>query len=157
MESVPTHLPDFCRTYAILREVKNMKTSKRMEDYLKYILILGMTQDVHGVNLAEAMGISKPTVSVSLRQLEHDGYVRINRNRSVSLTETGRAIAIGIYEKHRVFENMLLDIGVSEEAAHENACHLEHAVSTESFEALKKTLLAPYVQEVEGIFRKGDL
>ncbi len=121
-----------------------MKTTDRAEDYLKYIYILSKTQSVRGTRLAEMLGVSKPTVSVALKTLERDGYICMNEEREIFLTEVGRKIAAHTYEKNRAFENLLLKIGVQDTIAHEDACRMEHAVSAETFDALKKTVLDQY-------------
>lgn len=119
-----------------------MTTTERAEDYLKYIYILSLTQEVHSVRLAEVMGISKPTVCVALRSLEREAYLTMDRKRAISLTPKGMEIALRTYERNQAFQKLLAKIGVDDATAREDACRMEHAVSPESFAAMKKTILA---------------
>ena len=106
-----------------------MKVTERDEDYLKYIYILSKTQDVHGVRLAEVLGVSKPTVSIALKKLEKDGYICMAPDHSVTLTPEGKRIAMKVSERHHTFEKLLIRLGVDERVAHEDACDMEHSVS----------------------------
>ncbi len=117
-----------------------MKIKQSAEDYLKTIYILSKTQEVHGATIAEAMGFSRPTVSVALKNLEKKGYVTLDKERAVTLTDLGRQIAQCTYERNIAFQNLLTSLGVDDEIAREDACRLEHAVSPESFAALKKIM-----------------
>ena len=118
-----------------------MAVSNRTEDYLKYIYVLSQTQKVHSAKLAEALGISAPTVCIALQNLQHDGYLTMNSKREIILTDCGRQIAQKVYEKHIAMEQMLCHLGVSQEEAHKDACYLEHSISPKSFSALKKVVL----------------
>lgn len=117
-----------------------MKQRKTTENYLKAICLLSKTGDVHGTNIAEYLGVTKPTVSVSLKSLESEGYLYLERDKSVHLTSKGRKIAESIYEKNKALKDFLLSLGVSENTASKDACEMEHAVSAESFSALKKII-----------------
>ncbi len=117
-----------------------MKQRKTTENYLKAIYLLSKTGDVHGTNIAEYLGVTKPTVSVSLKSLESEGYLYLERDKSVHLTSKGRKIAESIYEKNKTLKDFLLSLGVSENTASKDACEMEHAVSAESFSALKKII-----------------
>ena len=117
-----------------------MKQRKTTENYLKAIYLLSKTGDVHGTNIAEYLGVTKPTVSVSLKSLESEEYLYLERDKSVHLTSKGRKIAESIYEKNKTLKDFLLSLGVSENTASKDACEMEHAVSAESFSALKKII-----------------
>lgn len=117
-----------------------MKQKQSIEDYLKTIYILSKTKEVHGANIAEALNVTRPTVSVALKALEREGYVYLDQVRAVHLTELGKEIALQIYERHRTFHQLLLDLGVDKGVAEQDACRLEHAVSHESFAALKRMI-----------------
>ena len=115
-----------------------MKLRRTTEDYLKTIYLLSQKTEVHGASIAEALGVSKPTVSISLKALEQEGYLTRDQNHAVCLTEAGLEIAKATYERHQTFQAMLENLGVDEETAAADACLMEHAVSPESYEALKE-------------------
>ena len=113
------------------------KQRKSIEDYLKTIYILSKTDEVHGAEIARELGVSRPTVSVSLKALEEEGYLVMDESRAVHLTERGRAIAEETYGRHVLLCRFFEKLGISAETAAEDACRMEHAVSPESFRALK--------------------
>lgn len=115
-----------------------MKLKRVTEDYLKTIYILSLKGEVHATRLAEEFGVSKPTVSVSLKSLEKDGYIIRDENRAIFLTRSGKKIAKSVYERHCVLRKMLETLGVDKTTAASDACKMEHAVSPESFKALRK-------------------
>ncbi|EET60297.1 iron dependent repressor DNA binding domain protein [Marvinbryantia formatexigens DSM 14469] len=111
------------------------------EDYLKTIYMLSKKGEVHGSYIAEKLGISRPTVSVYLRNLETEGYIRMDENRAVFLTEAGETIARDIYARHATLQQLLEELGVDSRTAAEDACRMEHAISPKSFEAIKKLMI----------------
>ena len=82
--------------------------------------------------------ISKPSVSVAMKNLREDGCINMDKNGCITLTDKGRAIADRVYERHLLFTGWLTSLGVNEQVAAEDACRIEHCVSAESFEAIKK-------------------
>lgn len=114
-----------------------MKQKKSVEDYLKTIYILSKEKEVHGADIARELKVSRPTVSVALKALAEEGYIFVNEIHEVHLTERGRRIAEEIYERHNTFRQLLTGLGVDEKTAAKDACQMEHAVSRESYEALK--------------------
>lgn len=114
-----------------------MKQKKSVEDYLKTIYVLSKGKDVHGADIAGKLKVSRPTVSVALKTLAEEGYIFVDDSYEVHLTESGRRIAEETYERHKMFQQLLTGLGVDEKTAAEDACQMEHAVSRESFEALK--------------------
>ena len=114
-----------------------MKQRKTVEDYLKTIYLLSKKREVHGAYIAEALGVSKPTVSIALKSLEKEGYLTRDERHAIRLTETGREIATATYERHQTFRTLLEDLGVDGKTAAADACLMEHAVSPESYEAIK--------------------
>ncbi len=114
-----------------------MKLRRTTEDYLKTIYLLSQKTEVHGASIAEALGVSKPTVSISLKALEQEGYLTRDQNHAVCLTEAGLEIAKATYERHQTFQAMLEGLGVDGKTAARDACLMEHAVSPESYQALK--------------------
>ena len=118
-----------------------MTQKKSVEDYLKTIYLLSQNKDVHGAEIARAIGVSRPTVCVSLKALEEEGYILMGDAREVHLTEKGMRIAEETYERHNTFCQLLTELGVDAKTASSDACEMEHAVSNESYQALK-TLVA---------------
>lgn len=117
-----------------------MKQQKTTENYLKAIYLLSRTGEVRGTDIAGYLGVSRPTVSVSLRSLEKEGYLYLDGSHEVHLTESGRALAQNIYEKNQTFWHLLTQLGVDADTAERDACELEHAVSAESYSALKRLI-----------------
>lgn len=117
-----------------------MKRNRATEDYLKTIFVLSKKGDVHGAHIARELGLSRPTVSVTLRTLEKEGYLTMDSTKAVYLTEQGRLVAQEVYERHRTIRRLLEALGVEKETASTDACRMEHALSPESFEALKGIL-----------------
>ena len=109
------------------------------EMYLETILLLEKKLGaVRAIDICEYMGYSKPSISRAVGLLKAGGYVTADREGHLSLTESGRSVAQKIYERHTILTRFLTSIGVDEETASEDACKLEHAISDESFEAIKK-------------------
>lgn len=109
------------------------------EMYLETIhVLLKKNGAVRSVDVSEHMGYSKPSVSRAVGLLKNGGYILVNKDGYITLTETGLAVAEKIYERHTVLSRMLIALGVSEQTATEDACRLEHAISDESFNAIKK-------------------
>ena len=109
------------------------------EMYLEAILVLSQKNGfVRSVDVSEYLGYSKPSVSRAMGILKNGNYIAVDKDGSLTLTETGKAIAEKIFERHTVLSRLLLKLGVSEETATADACKLEHAISDESFEAIKR-------------------
>jgi len=113
------------------------------EMYLESIYVLSKQKDgVHSVDVGEYLGYSKPSVSRAIGLLREGGYVTVDAEGHLRLTEAGRSIAEKIYERHTVLTEFLTALGVSEATASADACRIEHDISDESFEAIKKHLLS---------------
>ena len=111
------------------------------EMYLETILILSQEKKVvRSIDVAEYMGFSKPSVSRAMGLLKEQGFIVIDKNGYITLTEEGNKRASSIYERHNVISEILQQIGVSSETAIEDACRIEHYISEETFQALKKHL-----------------
>ena len=111
------------------------------EMYLETILILSHEKErVRSVDIAEHMGYSKPSISRAVGLLKESGYITVDGLGSIELTESGRAIAENIYERHTILTRVLTMIGVSDETAAEDACKVEHYISEETFSAIKAQL-----------------
>ena len=107
--------------------------------YLETILVLTKKNPlVRSVDVGEYMGFSKPSVSRAMNILKKDGYITIDTDGGISLTEEGLRTAEMIYERHTVLENFLIRLGVDEQTAEEDACRMEHAISTTSLLAIKR-------------------
>ena len=107
------------------------------EDYLETILILSKRNDVRSVDVAREMELSKPSVSRAVGLLKNGGFITVDKNGYISLTEDGKKQAERIYERHTVLTEWLVSIGVDEGSAAETACRLEHDFSDEVFAKLK--------------------
>lgn len=108
------------------------------EDYLETILILhNRNGEVRSIDIAAEMNFSKPSVSIAMKNLREEECIIVDKNGYITLTDKGREIAERVYERHQVFTEWLTSIGVPPEIAAEDACHIEHDLSVESFEAIK--------------------
>lgn len=117
-----------------------MKQKRTVEDYLKTILQLSSRGEAHNSDIAAALGVSRPTVTVSLRQMAQEGYLTIQQDHTVRLTERGEKLAREVLDRNQTFRTFLRTLGVDEETAVKDACEMEHAISRVSFEALKRFL-----------------
>ncbi len=116
-----------------------MKIQESAENYLETILVLGKEKgNVRSIDIANALSFSKPSVSVAMKNLRENGYILMDKDGFIALTEKGHEIAETIYERHTLLSSFLMYLGVSEETASQDACRIEHVISPESFEALKK-------------------
>ncbi|MBQ3704013.1 MAG: metal-dependent transcriptional regulator [Oscillospiraceae bacterium] len=115
-----------------------MSLQESGEMYLETIYVLSQKSPyVRGVDVGEAMGYSKPSVSRAVGLLKKDGLVRTDEAGFIRLTEAGEEKAKQIYERHVVFTKLLMNLGVDEKTAAEDACRIEHYISDTSFEAIK--------------------
>lgn len=122
-----------------------MKIQESGEMYLETILILSQKSPyVRSIDVGEYMGFSKPSVSHAMGLLRSGGYVNMDENGYLTLTEAGAELAGKIYERHRVLTRILILLGVDEKVAAEDACKMEHDISDVSFAALKH-----HVEEME--------
>ena len=111
------------------------------EMYLETIHVLMKENgSVRSIDISEHMGYSKPSVSRAVGLLKRGGYILVDKDGYITLTDSGIRTAEKIYERHTVLSQMLLSLGVSPEIAAEDACRLEHAISDESFQAIKRHL-----------------
>ncbi len=109
------------------------------EMYLETILVLSKQKNLlRSIDIVEEMGFSKPSVSRAVSKLKELRYIIVDNKGYIALTETGRQIAEKIYERHQLLTAFFKYIGVSDEVAEEDACRIEHILSDETFEAIKK-------------------
>ena len=109
------------------------------EDYLETILVLkNRLGNVRSIDIAHELSFSKPSVSVAMKNLRLNNYITVDENGYINLTDSGMAIAGKIYERHTFLTSFLTSIGVDSETAAEDACKIEHVISQETFDAIKR-------------------
>ena len=118
-----------------------MKIQEAAENYLECILILGKEKgQVRSIDVAHRLEVSKPTVSVTMKHFREDGYIVVDSDGFLFLTQKGREIAERIYERHVVLTELLVALGVDEKTAREDACRIEHDLSEVTFARIKEHL-----------------
>ena len=116
-----------------------MKIQKAAEDYLEAMLMLKESKGyIRSVDIAQMMGVKKPSVTYSTKRLRENGYITMDKDGMISLTETGMEIATRIYTRHKVLTHFFMKLGIPEEIAREDACKVEHDISPETFEAISR-------------------
>ena len=116
-----------------------MRLAESGEMYLETIYVLTRkSTSVRSVDVAESMGYSKPSVSRAIGILKAGEYITVDRSGHITLTERGIQTAENLYERHTILTSLLVSLGVEKETATEDACKIEHVISEESFEAIKK-------------------
>ena len=104
------------------------------EDYLESILVLKERRGVvHSIDIVNELGFSKPSVSIAMKKLRENGYISMDADGSITLNESGLAIANRVYTRHKTITKLFMLLGVSEETAAEDACKVEHDLSDETF------------------------
>ncbi|MBQ1194195.1 MAG: metal-dependent transcriptional regulator [Lachnospiraceae bacterium] len=115
------------------------RADESLEDYLETILILQKSNGhVRSIDIANEMNFTKPSVSVAMKNLREKGYITMANTGYITLTDIGRQRAENVLERHTVLSDWLISIGVSKETALTDACRVEHDLSEESFQAIKK-------------------
>ncbi len=116
-----------------------MKIHESAENYLETIYMLKSKKgNVRSIDIVNELEFTKPSVSIAMKNLRENGFITMDADGLIALTEKGTEVAEKMYERHTVISNWLIKIGVSEETAVEDACRIEHVISEESFEAIKK-------------------
>lgn len=123
-----------------------MQLQESGEMYLETILILSQRGAVRSLDVAEYMHFSKPSVSRAVSLLKNGGFIVVDENGFIELTDAGREVADSMYERHRLLTSLLTMLGVDEETAAEDACKIEHDISEKSFEAIKNHV-KPYMKK----------
>ena len=114
-----------------------MNIYESAEDYLEQILmLLEKKGHARSIDIAAGLNVSKPSVSVAMKKLRENGYITMSSDSMISLTDKGYAIARKIYDRHQALTKYLVQLGVPEEIAREDACRMEHDISQETFEAI---------------------
>ena len=120
------------------------------EDYLKTIMILQREKGiVRSVDVAGRLNVSKPSVSYAVTVLKESKLISVDENMYLHLTEAGQVIAEQVYRRHCFFRDLLIESGVSQEAAEADACRMEHAISEDSFQKLQKYLNAKKFSDLQ--------
>ena len=118
-----------------------MRIKESAENYLETILIIKKEKgNVRSIDIANELGVTKPSVSVAMKSFREEGYITVDENGGIDLTQKGMEIANRVYEKHEIIAKALITIGVSEKTAYEDSCKIEHDISNETFEKLKEFL-----------------
>ena len=118
-----------------------MKIQESAENYLETILILKQRNGaVRSIDIANELDFSKPSVSVAMKNLRENGYIHMDADGYITLTEKGREIAEMIYERHTLISSWLVTLGVEKKTAIEDACRIEHVISEESFRRLQASV-----------------
>lgn len=114
-----------------------MKILKSSEDYLEAMLMMSEKHGfIRSIDVAEHLGVTKPSVSYATKRLRENGYISMDKEGLISLTEAGMEIAHRIYERHKLLTAFLTALGVDAETAREDACKIEHDMSKETFDAI---------------------
>lgn len=117
------------------------RADESQEDYLETILLLQKRLgQVRSIDIANEMNFTKPSVSIAMKNLREKAYITVSENGYITLTESGKKRAENVLERHTILSDWLISLGVSRETALEDACRVEHDLSEESFEAIKKAV-----------------
>lgn len=114
-----------------------MKIQKAAEDYLEAMLMLKEKNGyIRSIDIAQMLNVTKPSVTYSTKRLRENGYITMERDGEIKLTESGMEIASRIYTRHKTLTGFFVNLGVPEDIAREDACKVEHDISQETFEAI---------------------
>lgn len=117
------------------------RADESQEDYLETILLLQKRMgQVRSIDIANEMNFTKPSVSIAMKNLREKSYITVSEGGFITLTESGRARAESVLERHTILSDWLISLGVSRETALADACRVEHDLSEESFEAIKRAV-----------------
>lgn len=114
-----------------------MKIQKAAEDYLEAMLMLKEQKGyIRSIDIAQMMGVTKPSVTYSTKRLRENGYINMDKDGAITLTDAGLEIAESIYNRHKVLSDFFISLGVPADIAREDACKVEHDLSPETFAAI---------------------
>ena len=120
-----------------------MEIHESAEDYLETILVLKQRSgEVRSIDIVNEMHFSKPSVSVAMKKLRENGYIEMNKDGYIHLTDLGHKVASNVYERHTLLTKFFVMLGVSEEVAAADACKIEHDLSEETFLKIKEHTLS---------------
>mgnify|MGYP000614003245 FL=1 len=130
-----------CSYYDIYQGELTMVIHESAEDYLETILMLSKKLPVvRSIDIANEMGYKKSSVSIAMKNLREAEHIRVTKEGYIYLTDSGKEIAEMIYERHQILSSWLIKLGVDKKVAEEDACRIEHDISKESFNAIKKAI-----------------
>ena len=113
-----------------------------IEDYLETILELSKVKPVvRSIDIAQAMNYSKPSISIAMKKLKEKQFINIDDNGYITLTELGLKVAESVLERHEIISSVLIQLGVNDQTAYEDACRIEHDLSDETFQKIKEFYL----------------
>jgi Mn-dependent DtxR family transcriptional regulator len=116
-----------------------MNVKETLENYVETIYILNNEMGrIRSIDLCKKMNVSKPTISVALKKFKAQGYLDVDEDGSITLTDIGSDIAVKMYKRHTAIAEIFMKIGVDEKTAFEDSCKIEHDISSKTFECLKK-------------------
>jgi len=116
-----------------------MEILRASEDYLESMLMMKLKHGyIRSIDVAEHLGVTKPSVTYATRRLKESGHITMDKDGLITLTETGMAVAAKMLDRHKTLTAFLIALGVDAKTAEEDACKIEHDVSAESFEAIKR-------------------
>jgi len=117
---------------------ETVKIHESTENYLETILILGQAgEPVRSIDIVNELAFTRPSVSIAMKNLRENGYIEIDANGAILLTDSGLKIAESMYERHMIISDWLMDLGVDKNTAVKDACRMEHVMSQKSFLAIK--------------------
>ena len=120
---------------------KRMNIHESAEDYLEMILMLREEKGyARSTDIAARLGVTKPSVSFAMKNLRENGYINMDEDNYITLTEKGDAIARRIYDRHKVLTQFLIQLGVNDQTARKDACKIEHDISEATFAAIRSQL-----------------
>ena len=126
------------------------RADESLEDYLETILMLQKSRgQVRSIDIANEMNFTKPSVSVAMKNLREKGYITMDSTGYITLSEAGRRRAEDVLERDTILADLLMHIGVSKETALADACKVEHDLSEESFEAIKRALRSSKLSSIK--------
>ncbi|EGC01083.1 metal-dependent transcriptional regulator [Ruminococcus albus] len=116
-----------------------MKIQESAENYLESILMISERKgEVRSIDIVNELEFSKPSVSIAMKNLRENGYILVDKDGYITLTEKGMVIAEKMYERHKLFSRLFVSLGVDAKTAAKDACRVEHILSDETFAAIKK-------------------
>ena len=123
-----------------------MTIHKSAEDYLEAMLMLKEERGyIRSIDVAEKLGVTKPSVSYATKRLRENGYITMDKDGLITLTESGLSIAMNMFQRHKILTDVFVKMGVDPETAAEDACKIEHVISTQTFEKIKEGIFYTFL------------
>ena len=116
-----------------------MVIHKTAEDYLEAMLMMKKKHGyIRSVDIAMELGVTKPSVTYTTKRLRESGYITMDKDGLITLTDTGMKIAFSMYDRHQTLTKLLVELGVDEQTSSEDACRVEHDISEQTFDAIRR-------------------